>query len=75
MILCIVCLQESMQEEGKLLAETPYGPMILHTLARVYNLQADIYLGGQFLILAGQEVMYCKRRTRKGSCNDMQADC
>ena len=47
-----------MQEEGKLLAETPYGPMILHTLARVYNLQADIYLGGRLLIVAGQEMVH-----------------
>lgn len=36
-----------MQEEGKLLAASPYGPMILQALARVYNLQADIYLGGE----------------------------
>lgn len=29
-----------------MLAASPYGPMILQALARVYNLQADIYLGG-----------------------------
>ena len=60
MTLCVCRLQESMQEEGKMLAETPYGPMILHTLARVYNLQADIYLGGRFLVLPGQEVVHRK---------------
>ena len=40
-------MQESMQEEGKMLAASPYGPMILQALARVYDLQADIYLGGE----------------------------
>ena len=53
-----------MQEEGKLLAETPYGPMILHTLARVYSLQADIYLGGGLSFLAGQAVIHCQSWTR-----------
>ena len=44
--LVVFSLQTSMRVEGKMLAGTPYGAKILEVLGRVYNLQAEMVLGG-----------------------------